>query len=309
MEQSKEITAIGQICKALDQMQESLAENLKDTGVSVGRFLITAKTAIQTHGDKDGLEQADRASLYLAIQKAAGDGLMPDGREAALVVYNTKQKDGSWKKTVNYQPMVQGLVKLARNSGEIESIGAYIVYSGDKFSYRAGIDDVPQHDADWFGDRGDPIGVWAFIKLKSGEYLDPVMLTKERIDRIATRSKIAKNYSIKEGKDWEEFWKKAAIRNVLKYAPRSTALDKTLEEDNNEFDMSSDNIYTPATDPTPAIEKPKKETRAAAKVKAHSKAKDEAKPEEPKDNPYDQGETIEGKATEVKEGSDEEIPV
>lgn len=298
MSTSQQLTPIGQICQALDQMEGSFVQTLQGTGINPQRFLITAKTAIQTHQQKDKLEKADRGSLYLAIKKAASDGLMPDGREAALVIYNTKVGE-KWVATVQYQPMVQGLVKLARNSGEIESIGAYVVYSADKFSYRAGVDKIPQHDAAWFGVRGEPIGVWAFVKLKSGEYLDPVMLTKERLDRIAMRSKQAQNYDIKEGKDWEEFWKKAAIRNILKYAPRSTHLEQAMTEIDKEFDFTSEDVHLNTGAPAlPAAQAavddaaPKTETRAAKAVK-------EKAAKEP--------ETIDASATNVTEG--EEVPV
>lgn len=256
-----QLTTIGQICQTIDKMEGSLNENLQGTGISVKRFLATAKTAVQTHADKDRLASADRNSLYLAIKKSATDGLMPDNREAALVVYGNQ---------VQYQPMVQGLVKLARQSGEIESLGAYVVYSEDSFTYRVGIDTLPLHEAGgdkgWFSaNRGEPIGVWAYVKLKTGDYLEPVMLTKERVDRIAKRSKQAKNYDPKQGLDWEEFWKKAAIRNILKYAPKSTQLEKAMATMDDEFDAESEDIYL-NTAPEP-VKEPEKETRAAKAVK------------------------------------------
>lgn len=257
MTTDKQLTPIGQICQTLDKMQSTFVDDLKGTGISEVRFLATAKIAVQTHADRDRLAKADRQSLYLSIRRAASDGLMPDGREAALVVYGDK---------VQYQPMVQGLFKLAFNSGEIDNIGAYVVYSNDTFTYRAGIDTLPSHEANWFSDRGDPIGIWAFVKLKSGNVIGPVMLTKERIDRIATRSKMAVNYDPKKGKDWEEFWKKAIIRNILKYAPRSSALDRALEADTDEFELNESGAYeTP--EQAPVSDKPKTQTRAAKAVK------------------------------------------
>ncbi len=268
MSESKELTPIGQICTTLDTMGKKFQEALDGTGINPSRFIATAKTAIQTHADTDKLARANRQSLYLAIQRSAGDGLMPDGREAALVVYGDK---------VQYQPMVQGLVKLARNSGEIESLGAFIVHEKDSFTYRAGIDNIPIHDCpNWFADRGAPIGVWAFVKLKTGDYLSPVMLTKERIDRIATRSKMAGNYNPQSGKDWEEFWKKAAIRNILKYAPKSTALEKAMQASDDEFDMNKESVYL--EQPKEAIVPVKKETKAAAVVKAAAKVEPEPEP-------------------------------
>lgn len=253
MTESKQLTPIGQICNAIDKMGASLDENLKGTGVSVSRFVTTAKTAIQTHTDKDRLSKADRNSLYLSIKKAASDGLMPDNREAALVVYGS---------TVQYQPMVQGLVKLARNSGEIVSINSEVVYSNDEFELYYDFEGLKfKHAPNWKEDRGEPCLVWASVKLKSGEIIARAY-PKKRILEIASRSKMSGNYDINKGKDWEEFWRKAAIRNILKYAPRSTALDKVIEADNAEFESYEEPVIEQAP-----IEPEVKETKAAKVIK------------------------------------------
>lgn len=221
-----QVTVIQQICQTLDKMVDSFADNLQSTGISTQRFISTAKTAIQTHADRDKLERADRKSLYLAIQKAAGDGLMPDNREAALVVYGS---------VVQYQPMVQGLVKLARQSGEIESINSEVVYENDEFELYFDFDGTKfKHKPNWKCERGKPMLVWASVKLKSGEIIARAY-PKKRIDQIASRSKMSGNYDPEKGKDWEEFWRKAAIRNILKYAPKSTVLEKAMASIDEEF--------------------------------------------------------------------------
>lgn len=75
------------------------------------KFQRTVMTAVAQNPD---LLRADRQSLILACYKAAQDALLPDGREAALVTFNTRQKvDGQWQtvKQVQYMPMVYGLRK------------------------------------------------------------------------------------------------------------------------------------------------------------------------------------------------------
>lgn len=252
---NKQVSVIGQICQTIDKMQPSLEENLQGTGISVNRFLATAKTAIQTHAQKDKLEQADRNSLYLAIKKSASDGLMPDGREAALVVYGN---------TAQYQPMVQGLVKLARNSGEIESINSEVVFENDEFELYYDFDGKKfKHAPNWTGDRGQPVLVWASVKLKSGEVIARAY-PKERIMQISSRSKMSKNYQPGQGLDWEEFWRKAAIRNILKYAPKTTAIEKALEANDTEFSFDDE----PEAAPKPEKPKAKRKTKAEEVVKA-----------------------------------------
>lgn len=251
---SQQLTVIGQICTAIDKMQGGLSESLNGTGINPDRFVATAKMAIQTHADKDKLEKADRQSLYLAIKRAAGDGLMPDNREAALVVYGSQ---------VQYQPMVQGLVKLARNSGEIESINSEVVFEKDQFELSFQIDGVKfNHAPNWKEDRGNPVLVWATVKLKSGEVIARAY-PKKRIDQIATRSRMSVNYDPAKGKDWEEFWRKAAIRNILKYAPKSTAIENALSVMDSEF--QNETIETVETVIQPIQEETKK-TRAAKVV-------------------------------------------
>lgn len=277
-----QVSVIGQICQTIDKMQPSLEENLQGTGISVNRFLATAKTAIQTHPQKDKLEQADRNSLYLAIKKSASDGLMPDGREAALVVYGN---------TAQYQPMVQGLVKLARNSGEIESINSEVVFENDEFELYYDFDGTKfKHSPNWKEDRGQPVLVWASVKLKSGEVIARAY-PKDRIMQIASRSKMSKNYQPNQGLDWEEFWRKAAIRNILKYAPKTTAIEKALEANDGEFSFDDE-----------VIEETPKPTKKAGKRK--TKAEEVVKSEEPKQE--DEPEIIEAEIV----GSDEEdIPI
>lgn len=252
---NKQVSVIGQICQTLDKMQPTIDESLKGTGISVSRYLATAKTAIQTHPQKDKLENADRNSLYLAIKRSAGDGLMPDGREAALVVYGN---------TVQYQPMVQGLVKLARNSGEIESINSEVVFENDEFELYYDFDGTKfKHAPNWSGDRGAPILVWASVKLKSGEVIARAY-PKDRIMQIASRSKMSKNYQPGQGLDWEEFWRKAAIRNILKYAPKTTAIEKALEANDSEFSFEEEQAKETKPKPTKA----KRKTKAEEVVKA-----------------------------------------
>lgn len=250
---TQQITIIGQICKSLDAMKPNLSTDLVGTGINPDRFIATAKTAIQTHVQKDRLEKADRNSLFLAIKKAATDGLMPDNREAALVIYGDQ---------VQYQPMVQGLVKMARQSGEIESINSEVVYSNDKFKLDFTMDGIDFcHSPCWDGDRGEPLLVWATIKLKSGEVMARAY-PKKRIDSIATRSKMSDNYNPAKGKDWEEFWRKAAIRNILKYAPKSTQLEQVLAQSDSEFNLSQEKPIEQAQE----VKTEPKTTRAKAAI-------------------------------------------
>lgn len=251
---TKAQSPLAEVCNNIANMKPNFEEALRNTGVSVDRFVHIVKHVIQTHKELPKLLAADRKSLYLACQKAASDGLIPDGREGALMVFGTE---------VVFMPMVQGLVKLARNSGDISNIEAAVVYSGDTFTYVMGADTAPKHEADWFGDtRGEPVGAWALVTLASGEKI-PAMLSKNKILRVAAKSKNAYQYDCKKGDSWEEWWKKTAVKNVLKYAPRSTALDKALEHDNEVSPI--EDLHNPETGEIIEMKKPRK-TKAAGAI-------------------------------------------
>lgn len=260
--ESTALTPIKQICNTIKLMGDKIH---LPAGLSVERFLTTASQGVQMHKDKDRLATADRSSLYQAIQKAASDGLVLDGREAALVVFGNE---------VQYMPMTQGLIKLARNSGEIANITSAVVYEKDKFTYKIGIDEAPIHEAEWFSeDRGAPVGAWALVTLTNGEKI-PAILPKSKILKIASKGKNGYQYDPEKGFAFDEWWKKTAVKNVLKYAPKSTQLEKILADDDgtefNQGDMEvtdTQDLSTPSPAVTADVAAPRR-TRAAEAVAA-----------------------------------------
>ena len=87
------------------------------------RFIRVVLTACQLNPD---LLACDRTSLWNACMRAAQDGLLPDGREGAIVPYKDKAQ---------WMPMTQGLLKRFRNSGQFKSITAGIVRETEPFEH------------------------------------------------------------------------------------------------------------------------------------------------------------------------------
>jgi recombination protein RecT len=130
----------------------------------VEKFKQVVMTAVMQNPE---LAIADRLSMWNACRRAATDGLLPDGREAVLVIYKTKQKDGSYKELVNYVPMVAGIYKRTRNSGEIATLYAHAVHKNDVFRIKLGYDKVVEHEPS-LGERGEIIGAYACVQFKDG---------------------------------------------------------------------------------------------------------------------------------------------
>lgn len=229
---SKELKPIDQLCQSLSapafrhNLQQALPAN-----VDVDKFIRTASNAIQTHPQQEKLLKSDRRTLFVACQKAAADGLVLDGREATLVAFWNKNKGTN---DISYIPMTQGLVKVARNSGEIANLYAEVVYKNDSFRYRPGMDDEPVFEPDWFSDdRGEPIGAYAVVSLKSGEKMTSI-LPKKRILEVGGDGNNPEQYDPLKGKNFGEWWKKTAIKNVLKYAPKSSELIEAIDRGEKE---------------------------------------------------------------------------
>ena len=259
--------------------QTKAIESMLPVGMDSRRFMRTVVNTISTHPQSDKLLRADRQSLFNSCQKAAGDGLLIDGREATLVVFHDRKSNTD---RVSYIPMVQGLVKLARNSGEISNIIAELVYSKDDFQYRPGVDTQPIHDPQWFGDRGKPIGVYAVVTTKDNEKIVSVMPEK-RIYSIAGTGRNADQYSPTKGANFEEWWKKTAIKNVLKYSPKSTYLESAISSDNKSTGTTyevpeyqeSPEAEKDVTPPPPSDEEIKAAIAKARKSIASAKTKEQ----------------------------------
>lgn len=152
------------------QNQHNL-EALLPSWVSVDKFNSVVMTAVQQ--DPEVLN-SDRTSLFLACRDAASDGLLPDKKQGALVTFNTKGRDGQWQKKVQWLPMVAGVRQLLSRAGF--SIRAEIVYANDKFRYVQGDNPSIEHEGVVFGDRGEPVGVYAIATYReTGEMFRDAM--------------------------------------------------------------------------------------------------------------------------------------
>lgn len=213
------------------QMKAEIAKALP-AGIDPERFIRTTVTAVQMN---PALLDADRRSLLAACMKAAQDGLLPDGREAVLNIYNTKVKDGGrdvWVACVQYLPMVRGLLKVARNSGEVASIDAAAVYAKDHFKFTRGDDPRIEHEP-YLGeeDRGQVIAAYCIWKLTNGEIHREVM-GRADIEKVRAASKAS------NGPGWTTWYDQFAIKSVIKRATKllpasSDRLDRLIENDND----------------------------------------------------------------------------
>ncbi|WP_321337754.1 recombinase RecT [Breoghania sp.] len=252
----------------LTQMTPEFAKALPGH-ISADKFVRTIQTAIQMQPDigdacqtKGGMQ-----SLFAACTKAATDGLILDGREAALVAFNCKvsKNPDKWEKHVQYLPMVAGLMKKARNSGEIASIAAHVVFEKDTFQYVLGDEERIEHIPK-FGDRGAPVAVYAIVRMKDGSIQREVM-DRTQVMAVGAQGKNAHQYDPEKGKNYGEWWRKTVIRRISKYLPSSSDRDEFMSaveriDEDYDFEASNGGETVPA-----AIDAPKKRGGGAAALK------------------------------------------
>lgn len=215
-EASKELTVAQQINNLAPQFKVALPPH-----IPVERFVRIVLTAVNS---TPALQSADRRSLFEAAMKCAADGLVPDGRDAAFVIYGGK---------VVYMPMVWGIVKKVRNSGELAEIASHVVHANDEFTYEFGDNERIIHKPE-FADRGAPIGAYAIAKTKDGAIYREYM-TAEEINAVRDISKA-------KGGPWFgpfylEMWRKTVIRRLAKRLPMSTYLEDFMRRDDDMYDL------------------------------------------------------------------------
>ena len=210
------------------------------------RFTRVVMNAVQ---NDPALLEADRQTLFNACNRAAQDGLLPDGREGKIVVFNTKIND-RWVKAAQWMPMVGGLRKLAAKHGF--SIDAQVVFANDEFVYEMGDEPRIVHRPPSLGQsRGEAIGVYAVAtNTVTGEKYREVM-DKDAIEKVRAASKGADKGPWKDW--WDEMARKTVVKRIYKMLP--IAFDEydagVIQRDNEQ-----DYAFGAAAQPEPTAEEP-----------------------------------------------------
>lgn len=280
----KVATVQGLLEKMQDQFKKALPQH-----ITPERMIRVAMTCIRNNKQ---LLECEQISLISSVMTCAQLGLEPDPilGQVYLVPFNCKEKDASgrdvWIKKCQAIVGYRGLITLARNSGEVQSIVAKEVYSKDDFEIDWG-QEVPFRHKPYLGqDRGDIIFVWCLVRFKDGSIHWDYMTIGE-VQKIRDKSQgysQALKYAKRDEKgnltsvnspwftDFAEMAKKTVIRRVAKYLPLSVQkaafiedmadkgkLVKFDDDDGGfsvvgEYDPDTGEVYDQSPDPAPQIE-------------------------------------------------------
>lgn len=217
--------------QSLDQRSGELKMALP-THISVDKFRRVATSAVQANPSLLNGDKVDRASLFSALIRAAQDGLLPDGREGAIVPYKGKAQ---------WMPMVAGIMKKVRNSGEIADWFTSAVYEKDEFEVLRGDDNRIYHKPYLDGDPGQVTGAYSIVTFKDGSKSRDFM-PRWRIEKARACG------NARDSLQWTTFYDEGAIKTVIRHhakrLPQSTDVDAAFERD--DFTRSDTRIDAPA---------------------------------------------------------------
>lgn len=214
-------------------------ENILPPHVTPQRFKQVVMTAVAAAPDLMTVAATNggQHSIIMSSLKCASDGLLPDGREAALVPFNCKvSKKGEpdrWEKRAQYMPMVKGIVTKMQQSPDCKEIRVNLVHANDKFHYAETNGETEfRHEPMLFGDRGDVVGAYAFMRTADGGfYFAPV--SRDELEKIEASSKAGN--SPWKGPFKSEMQKKSALKRLEKIAPVSREVRAIIDHDNEAF--------------------------------------------------------------------------
>lgn len=230
------------------------------------------KIALSATSRMPSLLACSPASILRAVMQGAEMGLEVGGLlgDAYLVPFQNKHTKLTEAICI---PGYRGLIRLARNSGQLTSIEAHVVYEHDIFELEYGLDARLVHRPNMLAGRGEVTCAYAIARFKDGGHQIEVM-TRADLDAIRGRSQAANDGPWVT--DTAEMQRKTVVRRLCKYLPLSPELVKALsvEESMDRGELQTIDVSLIEETPTgeaPSIDGPKSnvanlKTKVADKV-------------------------------------------
>lgn len=194
--------------------------------LSPDRMLRVTMTCI---ANEPKLLECTRASLVGAVMQLSQLGLEPGILgQAYLLPYRNNKLNVMEAQII---PGYRGLLKLARNSGEISTVSVHPVYDVDEFEYSLGLVEKLHHiPTDQEVKPGQLTHAWAMAKLKDGGVQWEVM-NKRQVLGIKNASRGAQSGKSPWTTHEPEMWAKTALRRLCKLLPASVELQTAIALD------------------------------------------------------------------------------
>lgn len=193
-------------------------ESILPSHVDAKSFIGLAKAHLRKDIKVADAAAQNPAGYMMALSECARLGLVPGDTFHIVPFKNNKTGVPDLVGMTDYT----GEIELIYRAGATSSVKAEIVYENDRdnFHFEPGMD-KPIHKPDWFSDRGEMIGVYAYGVMKDGSTSRVVMMNRSEVMKVKAVSKTA-TFSDSPWKQWEDrMWLKTAIHQLQKWVPTS----------------------------------------------------------------------------------------
>lgn len=219
------------------------------------------RSAITLVKQNPKLLECEPTSVAQSIVRGASLGLDPDPAlgQMYLVPRNVRKGD-VWVSEATFQIGYKGLYELAMRTGKVAKIEVAEVREHDHFVARRGTNGGLDHQPDWFGDRGDIIGWYAFVRLTDGSEQFAVMNVAQaeaHRDAYAPKKRDGTVYG-----PWVDNFAEMAEKTVFikaaKWVPKSKELTNALAIDAGLAPVPAQaplqlHAVSPGVEPPPAL--------------------------------------------------------
>lgn len=195
---------------ALVRQSEAWFARVVPSHIDAGAFVAMTLGHLRRNPKLADAAQRNPQAFMAALSECARLGLVP-GDTFHLVPFG-----GDITGIIDYT----GEIELIYRAGAVASVKAEIVYSRDQFRFTTDMD-RPEHAPDWFGDRGELVGAYAYAVMKDGATSKVVIYSKAEIDQVKAASKS----SSRSDSPWNQWYDRMALKTVIhrleKFVPTS----------------------------------------------------------------------------------------
>jgi recombination protein RecT len=217
---SKELTVNeDKIIKNLVAANMKAIKSILPKHITPERFARIAYTSIVSN---PMLARCSQLSLINTIIEASTLGLEIGGamREASLIPFkNNTAKTYEATLVVEYP----GLIKLAKNTGEIQNISAHPVFENDDFRYNYGLHPDLIHVPSSGGEKGKLTYAYCIIwYINGGVDFEVVSSFEADLAKNKSAAKYKKDSPWNQEDNVPAMWVKTAIRRIMKRVPKAS---------------------------------------------------------------------------------------
>lgn len=228
------------------------------------------RVAITAYTTTPALQSCDIRTVAGCIVQSSILGLEPNSvlGESYLIPYG---------KVCQLIPGYKGLLKLARNSGQLAMVNAQPVHQNDTFEFEDGLDARLIHKRpDAWAERGAVVGYWAGAVLKDGSKQFVVM---SRVEAEQHGKRFSKTFA--KGPwttDFDAMALKTCIRKLCKLLPQSVEMQAAVSlDERNEAGLAQQftidvppELQPPSDDPAAdaGIQMPQRASESSSQTEA-----------------------------------------